>query len=171
MSIIDTSDFGTGKYELYTGMYDAGKINSYITKYEVRYLTELLGTDLYLLFAADLIAGGGTPLEPRFLVIFNALSFDWCHRVVFSDGMREMLTGFIYYEYTKDQIVQMTPLGNVRPVGENSEVAGSLYTQIYNRYNEGVKAYRAIQTYICDNPESYDYSDFNGVKKGLVTWL
>jgi len=82
-----------------------------------------------------------------------------------------MLMGFIYYEYTKDQIVQMTPNGNVRPVGQNSEVAGSLYTQIYTRYNDGVRSYKAIQMYIWKNPDAYDFDDFNGVPKGLVTWL
>lgn len=169
--IVTVDDFKEGKYELHTGMYDVPRIQAYIDKYEKRYLTELLGVDLYNLFAADLTLGGGTPTEPRFLVIFEALTMDlpWC--ILYSDGMKEMLLGVIYYEYTKDQIVQMTPVGNVRPVGQNSEVAGSLYTQIYTRYNDGVRMYKAIQMYIWKNPEGYDYDSFNGVPKGLVTWL
>ena len=169
--IVSVSDFKIGKYELHSGIYDVPRIQAYIDKYEKRYLTELLGADLYSLFVADLVAGSGTPLEPRFSVIFNPLSIDWSGRIIYSDGIKEMLKGFIYYEYTKDEIVQMTPVGNVRPVGQNSEVAGSLYTQIYNRYNDGVRSHDSIQMYICKNPEDYDYSDFNGFKKGLVTWL
>lgn len=169
--IVQVSDFNEGKFELHTGMYDIPRIQSYIDKYEPRYLRELLGVDLFNLFNADLILGGGTPTEPRFIKIFDELTIDLPWRILDSDGIKEMLMGFIYYEYTKDQIVQMTPNGNVRPVGQNSEVAGSLYTQIYTRYNDGVRSYKAIQMYIWKNPDAYDFDDFNGVPKGLVTWL
>jgi len=169
--IVQVSDFKVGKFELHSGIYDVPRIQAYIDKYEKRYLTELLGGDLYALFAADLILGSGTPTEPRFLTIFEALTIDltWC--ILYSEGMKEMLLGFIYYEYTKDEIVQMTPVGNVRPVGQNSEVAGSLYTQIYTRYNDAVRTYRAIHGYIWKDPEGYDYADFNGMPKQMVTWL
>jgi hypothetical protein len=169
--IVSVSDFQEGKYELHSGMYDIQRIQSYIDKYEARYLKELLGVDLFNLFEADLTAGMGTPTEPRFMAIYDPLSLDlpWC--ILDSDGLKEMLMGFIYYEFTKDQIVQMTPNGNVRPVGQNSEVAGSLYTQIYTRYNDGVRSYKAIQMYIWKNPEDYNYDDFNGVPKGMITYL
>jgi hypothetical protein len=169
--IVQVSDFKVGKYELHSGIYDVPRIQAYIDKYEKRYLTELLGGDLFALFEADLTLGAGVPTEARFTAIFEALTTDltWC--ILYSEGMKEMLMGFIYYEYTKDEIVQMTPVGNVRPVGQNSEVAGSLYTQIYNRYNDSVRTYKAIQGYIWKNPEKYDYSEFNGMTKGMVTWL
>ena len=168
---VTVDDFKVGKFELHSGIYSVPRIQDYIDKYERRYLTELLGVDLYDEFAADVLLGLGLPTEPRFIVIFEALTFDlpWC--ILYSDGMKGMLLGFIYYEYTKDEIVQMTPNGNVRPVGQNSEVAGSLYTQIYTRYNDGVRTYKAIQGYIWRNPEDYDYSDFNGMPKQMVTWL
>jgi hypothetical protein len=168
---VTVGDFKIGKYELSSGIYSAPRIQSYIDKYERRYLTHLLGVDLYNEFAADVLLGLGLPTEPRFVVIYELLTLDlpWC--ILDSDGMKEMLTGFIYYEYTKDEIVQMTPNGNVRPVGQNSEVAGSLYTQIYNRYNEGVRSYKAIQMYIWKNPEDYDYDSFNGIPKGMASWL
>lgn len=168
---LTVNDFKEGKYELHSGIYDVPRIQDYIDKYETRYLTEMLGVDLFNEFSADVTLGGGVPTEPRFVIIYEALTLDltWC--ILYSDGMKEMLTGFVYYEYTKDEIVQMTPNGNVRPVGQNSEVAGSLYTQIYNRYNAGVSSYKSIQQYIWKNPEGYDYAKFNGVPKGMATWL
>lgn len=42
----------------------------------------------------------------------------------------------------------MTPYGNVRPISENSEPVSTLYSMIYARYNEAIKTYKAIQTYI-----------------------
>ena len=162
-------DFNQGKYELGRGSYDVTRLQDYINKYEAKYLTYLLGADLYAEFQADVIAGAGYPTEARFITIFDAFSVDYQWTILFSQGMVEMLKGFIYYEYTKDQIVAMTNIGNVRPIGENSEVASSLYTQIYTRYNDGVKAYKAIQCYILDNKS--DYSGFNGQRKLMAYWL
>ncbi len=45
----------------------------------------------------------------------------------------------------------MTPYGNVKPLAENSTVVAGNSTMIYNRYNEAVRTYRAIQTYIALN--------------------
>ena len=162
-------DFNQGKYELGRGSYDVTRMQDYINKYETQYLTEMLGADLYAEFKADVIAGSGYPTEARFQVILDALSVDFNGHILFSNGIVEMLKGFIYYEYTKDQIVAMTNIGNVRPIGENSEVASSLYTQIYNRYNEGIRTYKAIQCYIMHN--SGDYDGFNGQRKLMATWL
>jgi hypothetical protein len=166
---IQVSDFNEGKYEVHTGAFDVARLQDYIDKYEKRYLVELLGADLYAQFEADVIAGGGSPTEQRFNDILEPFEVDYLHSILISEGMVEMLIGFIYFEYTKDQIVAMSPVGNVRPKGQNSEIASSLYTQIYNRYNEAVRTYKAIQIYIHQN--SGDYSDYNGVQKYLANYL
>lgn len=168
--LVTINDFTAGgKYELHTGAYDVARLQDYIDKYEKRYLTELLGVDLYNEFQADLTLGGGTPTEQRFIDIFEPLSVDYNWTIIYSEGLIEMLKGFIYYEYIKDQISQMTPIGMVTPASQNSRESNSLYLQIYTRYNEAVRMYKAIQEYITDN--SADYSEFNGMRKMLITWL
>jgi hypothetical protein len=116
MSILNItySDFGKGKYELHKGMYEQQKINEYIDKYERLYLINLLGGNLYTLFVADLVAG--VPVLPEYLAIYNAFVYDENNcDVVISDGMVEMIKGFIYFEYLKDQINQVWVSGNVAP--------------------------------------------------------
>jgi hypothetical protein len=167
--ILNISDFGAGKYELHTGMYTVDKLQDYIDRYEARYLIDLLGATLYAEFIADLVAG--VPQSPKFEVIFNALSVEGPNCVKHSEGIKDLLKGFIYFEYAKDLINQMTSIGNTVPTGENSEKATTLYTTFYNRYNEAVRSYRVIQYYICSNPENYDYSAFKGNKKMFNTWL
>jgi len=159
---ITTADFNVGKYELSTGIYDLPKLQSYIDKYEKKYLVQLLGVDLY----ADFIAN---QLLPKYVKIFDPLEEDHDFCIIWSDGMTEMLKGFIYFEYGKDLINQMTPAGNVQPVGENSNVVSTLYSMIYARYNEGVGTYRAIQHYVVLNRS--DYSEFNGIGKEMAYWL
>ena len=146
------TDF-TGKYELHTGMYDTAKLQTYINKYEMRYLRELLGIDLYNEFISDL-SPLFVPKSPNFLKIFNPLYEDvTMYSMLESDGMLEMLKGFIYFEYSKDQMMQQTTFGGVQQKSENSKVLNSLQTLIYARYNEAIKTYKAIQDYILLNTQ------------------
>jgi len=145
--IVNISDF-TGKYQLSTGMYDTVKLQDYIDKYEKRYLIELFGANLYDEFISDL-DGSNIPQSPNFIKVFNPFYENLTFRqLIISEGIKEMLKGFIYFEYSKDLINQMTPYGNVRPISENSEPVSTLYSMIYARYNEAIKSYKAIQMYI-----------------------
>jgi hypothetical protein len=160
--ITSISDY-KGKYKLSTGMYDQAKIQDYIDRYEPRYLRELLGVELYNQFESDL--DGGVPQSPNLLKIYNALyedigSFFYHWKRVYemydqieSEGIKEMLKGFIYFEYAKDLVNEMTPYGNVKPNAENSEVANTLFSMIYTRYNEAIRSYQSIQDYIILNQD------------------
>lgn len=166
--IVSTSDF-VGKYALSQGMYNTPDYQYYIDKYEPKYLKDLLGIDLYNEFEADLITGGGTPTEPRFLDIFLPLNYDYNFRVYYSEGMKQMLVGFIYFEIVRDFDNQMTPIGNVAPKGENSDRVTAINSTMWDRYNEGVKSYKAIQRYIMNEASTYD--KYNGQNKLYSTWL
>ena len=170
--IVSIQDFiAGGKFELHTGMYDQAKLIEYIDRYEPQYLRQLLGVDLYNEFEADLILGAGVPTETRFLVIFDELNFDYSYCIYQSKGMKDILLGFIYFEYVRDLDNQMTSIGNVLPKGENSDRVTSLDTRMWERYNESIKSYQAIQKYICRNTESYDYDKFNGRHKQTAYWI
>ena len=155
--IVSISDF-TGKYQLSTGMYDQAKLQDYINRYEPRYLKELFGIDLYNEFNSDLLSN--VPQSPNFLVVFNPLSEDLGHSFyhfngiyegvnqIDSEGIKEMLKGFIYFEYAKDLVNVMTPFGNVKQASENSEVANTLFSMMYTRYNEAIRSYSSIRNYI-----------------------
>lgn len=155
--ILSPSDF-VGKYELHTGIYVQSKLQNYIDIYEPMYLKHLFGIDLYNQFMSDLL--NNVPQSPNFLAVFNPLSQDlgysfyWgnsfnnVNTMIISEGIKEMLKGFIYFEYAKDLNNQMTPYGNVKPISENSEVVSTLFSMMYTRYNEAINSYRAIQRYI-----------------------
>jgi hypothetical protein len=147
--MLTIADF-VGKYELHTGMYDQIRLNDYITRYEPLYLMDLFGAKLYDEFQSDLILN--VPQSPNFKSIYDPFHENlFCRDLIKSEGVREMLKGFIYFEYVKDLINQITPIGNVRPVGENSEPVSTIYSTMYDRYNEAVKSYRAIQRKIIEN--------------------
>lgn len=165
---ITFNDFGKGKYELHKGMYESNKIQAYIDKYERIYLVKLLGAELFKDFIADLVAG--VPQDARYLAIFEAFEYDDVNCMVYiSEGMLEMIKGFIYFQYLKDLTNTVAVSGNVRQMGENSENVSTLNSMIYTRYNEAVKTYKTIQKFICDN--SKDYLKYNGVKVSYANWI
>ena len=159
MSLVLNSDF-TGKYQLELTQYNTGEIDAYIAKYEKQYLLQLLGADLYALFIADL--DGATPQVPQsaiYLSLFNAFNADSNSKIITSDGIVEMLKGFIYYNYTKDIVQNQTPIGSTMPKNENSTVM-ALNQSMTTRLNGQVLTYEAIQWFICNN--STDYPLYNG---------
>tara|TARA_R110000751_G_scaffold102728_10_gene197779 strand:- start:197 stop:703 length:507 start_codon:yes stop_codon:yes gene_type:complete len=167
--ITSIGDF-VGKYELSTGMYDQAKLGDYIAKYEPLYLVNLFGASLYVEFNNDLILGGGTPTENRFLYVFDPFNYDYNSEILISQGIREMLLGCIYFEYLKDLSNQVTVAGNVKPIGENSQNTSTLNTMMYGRYNDGIRSYRTIQYYMF-GVKSEDYDGFNGRTKEFAYWL
>ena len=148
--IVSIGDF-TGKYELHTGIYDANKLQAYIDKYEPTYLRELFGATLYTEFYNDLHLVGGqyVPKSPNFTFLFNPFAEDvYLYRMLVSDGIKEMLIGFIYFEYSKDLMNMMTPFGNTIARSELSKQTTTLTTLMYTRYNTAIKTFTAIRDYI-----------------------
>lgn len=155
--ILSIQDF-TGKYQVSHGMYDQAKLQDYINRYEPRYLKELFGVTLYNDFQSDL--SSNVPQSPNFLILFNALSEDMGYNFYYfngiyegvnqidSEGIKEMLKGFIYFEYVKDLSNQITPIGLTKPENENSTVANTLFSMMYTRYNEAIRSYNSIRDYI-----------------------
>jgi hypothetical protein len=151
--IVNISDF-TGKYEIHRGLYDQSKLQDYIDIYEKRYLIHLFGATLYNEFISDLDPYF-VPESPNFLQVFKSFELDsnimLPNEILISEGIKQMLKGFIYFEYLKDTTNQTTPNGLVIPSNENSTTATTLYSMMYTRYNEAVRTYRAIQYYIITN--------------------
>ena len=183
--LLTTDDF-INKWELSTGMYDTSKLTSYIIKYEERYLVHLLGAKLYDEFIADLTGVPQYPQSPNFIKILNPFNMDLSsltqfyssplsgvNRILESDGILDMLKGFIYWEYARDLLNQQTPYGGVKQMSENSIVVDTPHSLMWERYNEAIRTYQAIQEYIYMNQSptlgqivSYTLTDGTGYVDG-----
>lgn len=146
--IVTTADF-KGKFKMSTGTYIDDNLVEYMTRYERIYLLKLLGVNMYNQFISDL--SNGVPRSPLFLSIFNQLAFEQCDEIVISNGIKDMLLGCIYFEWQRDLINAETPQGGVIPKSETSEIASTLYTTMWNKYNDAIRTYRAIRKYITYN--------------------
>lgn len=178
MSFLQPTDF-IGIYNISVNDLTEFELQDYIDRFEVRYLTDLLGCDMYDDFIADLdtaplITTASVPVDPKFTVIFDAFCIDedansGCQHV--SEGFKEMLKAFIYFEYVRDNQVTMSITGATKNTYSNSEAARIWETRIMNNYNLGIRSYQEIQWYICDNPVPYDYDNYNGISKQPMSWL
>ena len=165
---ITYNDFGKGKFELHHGMYEQAKIQAYIDKYERQYLVKLLGVELFNQFIGDLVAG--VPQTAKYTKIYSPFEYDNANcNINISEGMTDMIKGFVYYQYLKDATNTVAVSGNVRPLGENSENVSTLNSMIYTRYNDSVRTFKAIQYYMCDY--SSDYLKYNGISIRTVNWI
>ncbi len=171
--IINESDF-VGDYKVATNSYT--DLASYITKYEERYLRELLGATLFNLFKAD----KENPSQDLIYVAIedefaednsNDSIIEWrpnIESLIVSEGMKVMLLGFIYWEYTRKSTIKPTVAGIVVGDPSNSTNASLENSALYDRYNNSVRTYQAIQWFIMENED--DYPDFNGQSKRIAHW-
>lgn len=146
-NIVNISDF-VGFYLIPQSTFNNGELQDYCDMYEQRYLTELLGTDLYDLLIADLVAG--VPQDPDYLLWFNPFSYepDFCYNCLLtSNGVKNMLLGFIYYQFMWSQIVSNGGNGFNIPKNENNDTPSliSSQSQALRRYNDAVVSYNAIK--------------------------
>jgi hypothetical protein len=165
-----TPDDFTGQYKVSTNSYIEVDFQLYINKLEQKYLTDLLGVALYDLFEADVVSG--SPVTQIYIDIFDAFAEDdgtgsGCqHR---SNGMVEMLKGFIYFHFMRDLWTQSTMNGQIKNEFSNSTQARMSETNLDENYNEAVKTYQEIQWYIKENLDVYP--TFNGMEKLPTSWL
>lgn len=165
MGILITSADFIGKYKISTNSFQADKLNDFITQYEQKYLYNLLGKELADLFIADLVAK--VPVTSRFTDIYNAINLNLYNQIHESDGMKDMVLGFIYFEWMRKMPINATITGAERSINENSTNAGQLF-DIYGRYNDAVNDYKTIQLFILDDLATYP--EFLGVEKDFSHW-
>ena len=159
MAILQASDFAN-KFEIHTNGVNLLKVTSYIERYEESYIIDMLGVELGELFLADLEEP--TP-DPIYTFLYEPFNYQNDYEILKSRGLVDMLLGFIYFEYLRDMKVQQTINIPVKVKGQNSDRANTLNMGLFERYNDSIVTYQAIQKYICENTE--DYPTFKGVEK------
>jgi hypothetical protein len=175
MSFLQPSDF-VGIIEQSTNKHTDPKIQAYIDRFEPIYLRDLLGTSLYDLFVADLLP---TPAQPTsvpqtaiYTSIFDAFNDDDGNTnglQHISEGMVQMLKFFVFFEYANDNQYDFSITGATKNTYSNAEIASINVTNAIDNYNQGVKTYRQIQWFICENDT--DYPLYNGKAKQDMSWL
>lgn len=154
MSITQTTDY-VDRFKISQNKYT--NLQATIDFYEKSYLIKLLGKDLYDLFIADLVAGGGYPTEQRFIDIYEPIYIEQtlCEYNLTSEGIPEMLKGFVYFEYTRKQNQTNTIVGNVKGDAENSVGVDNQNSYMIEIYNWSVMYFQTIRYILKGEPDVY----------------
>jgi hypothetical protein len=166
-TFVNTSDFTNGDILISQSSATELELEPYIDLLEVNVLQELFGSELYALFMADLV--GGVPQDARFVAVFDAFYDDSDNIASRSEGIKKMLMRFIYFDFTRNQPYQNTPVGTVKNQSENSTNASSPSFGLTIKYNYGVNSYQAIaRKMILD---SVTYPEYNGIGKEKAIYI
>ena len=160
MPIIIASDQLVGRVQVTQNTKNVTTIEEYIDSIEKSTIIKMLGADLGNAFWDD-CQGDGAPTEPRFEALFEPFEIDDSCGIKTSKGIIEILCAFACCAYLRDADQVNTDTGNQSAKGENSNRA-NVNAKIVKMYNNAVDSINAIQWYINDNPEQYDYYDYNG---------
>lgn len=169
MSITKIEDY-KNRFAISQNKFTTVKLAEYIYFYEKKYLIDLFGKELYDLFILDLDTNGN-PQSQRFIDIFEEIYLDPNTGFNYprqSLGIKEMLKGFIYFEYTRKQGQQNTIIGNQTATAENSERVPFYASLMIESYNEAVLSYETIRSVLIEEKTTI-YPEYNGTKKEFIT--
>jgi hypothetical protein len=162
--ILDIDDFDFGRYKIPLDPEQEADLELYIERVESDYLPKLFGKELFDLFVADWNAVPvGVPTSPRFSMVYNEFVEQDEYVMIQSEGMLELLKGFVYYLFLRDIVTRPTTIGLEKFIGENTQSVTAIHHDITSRYNEGVDTFKSIQYYMHTfNPT--EYPEYKGVE-------
>ena len=150
MAIITVDNF-VNKYELTLTDFNTTQLTSYIDRYETIALVELFGVELYDLWVIGIGAS-----DPIYTFLRDSFTVQLSNGVILnSRGVIDMLTGIVYFYYSRDIMAQQSSNGVVEKKGENSENVSGYFANIQSRWDEAIETYNAIQYYVSDNLDVY----------------
>lgn len=145
--IVNITDFVGFHYLAQSSIADP-TLQYYVDRYEKQYLVSLLGEDYTAFYSA--LDTNNPPIDADTLAWYDpfiATESCSCSSCYFrSEGIKDMLTGLIFYHYAHDNQAKFSLTGVVFNNNENSVVATPEQAEAYilERYNEAVRTYNAI---------------------------
>lgn len=165
MILVKISDF-VGQFNLVKSTKTNPDIQAYIDQYEKKYILELLGVELGLLFIADVQeVSASDPIETRFQALIDEFDEqDDFGKIYSSKGIKQMLIAFIYFHYILEDQVKVSTSGAVKDDAETSKVLNprAATRMAEKRWNAALDTAEAIQ-WLCAFKDPDTYPEFKGV--------
>ena len=169
--LINPADF-TGKYELNIDLGTNVLIADCISKYEEWYLKQLMGATMFAAFKLSVASQVPTGIYLALYTPFD-IDDDTCLPddglgIRSSNGLKEMLLGFIWFEFVRDNKYKHHKSGQITDKNENSREVSFDEANIVDKYNRAQATYEDIQWLIEQVPVTYP--DYNGQKIEMSYW-
>jgi hypothetical protein len=159
-------DYEVGRFVLPFNTITVKDLNNDIEDTEEDLIDCLLGIELAGLLIDDL-DGNNVPQTDRFTKIWDKFILeDSCRNKILSKGIIDMIKTFVFFQNGRRGTNVLTIAGVKKSDSDNSNDGDLAATPLLTNYNRGVRTYKAIQSYICDNASIYP--EFNGSSKDYV---
>lgn len=103
-------------------------------------LKDLLGAALYAEFDADYDTINNVFLTQKWIDFVDGYTYQEGDITVVWEGAKNMLKGFVFFEYQKYNLIKQSQLGSVIPNIQNA-VQSTIYTNEIDCYNKAVDLY------------------------------
>ena len=168
---IQASDFKTdNRYSITVNIEQGQALQDYVDTCESTSLRDLLGDRLYNALIADLDVNND-PQSEKWIDFVNGVTYtpvDDLDLDVIYLGIIEMLKGFCYFDYSRDNQTRHTGIGVRKLRGENSEQPGQgqMPMVLISKYNRAIDLYHAAQCFLFEyesrTVEAQSYSEVAG---------
>lgn len=165
---VQPEDFKQGSLTIAYNNITEADLQECINSIELDTITDLLGCSLGFMFISDYTPGVGFA-NTRFKTLFEPFATDTDFGPLKSEGIKEMLKGFIYFEYVRNQPNQDRQNGLVNAVNENSTPISGGQGSLHLKHNRAANTYSAIQCYVGLHADMYP--EFKGVLKKRASWI
>ena len=149
-----SEDFSFGRYSINDDDNTRQNLKEYVRLKERYFLNQLLGIELAGLLIADLDQYK-MPQDPRFSAIFDPLSYEVNNELCYSEGIREILKGLIYSEFTREQNHKNTINGNAQDLYPQGELISSNMAGLTAKYNSIMDSFYAVQYFCIEHKDVY----------------
>ncbi len=132
-------------------------LDTFISKYEPRFLKQLLGLSFYNAFidGIDPISGA----QQRWLDLLNGVEYEYNDRLYEWVGFQNTdklspIANFVYYQFTTKQVQWTVGTGEVKPKNENSTMV-SATPKLVRAWNEMVEWNHSLLQYLDAHKAEY----------------
>lgn len=161
-NLVEITDF-VGYYEIAQDKFTLPRFTQIRDEKQFELIYKVMGAELGEIFIADL-DGSGEPVTQRFIDLYEPFQEDQAtcdSEIVISDGIKKMVTAYVYFYWVSDNKGRVGISGNTQSEGQNSAVNKSNQF-IVERYNKALQTGKAIQWFIGENLT--DYPEYKGVE-------
>lgn len=137
------------------------RLNSFIAKYETKFLCDVLGNGLYKLFRTGLTLD---PIDARWLNLKNGVD-DW-NGLIYTEGgyKRSPIANFVYFHWMRDALTQSTGSGEMRPTIEGGSKTSINWKQV-TAWNDMCEQVESLYTFLSSDLVTYpEYENLDFAK-------
>lgn len=160
MALINSSNFvGDRQVPNFDKPAISERLTWFIEKHQPEVLRDIFGYELYKAFSTGIATydpnNNNIPaIEAKWLNLINGAEYTLNSKTRKFEGLRSIITNYVYWYWLKDQHTQTVGLGEVQAKGENSEMSNPAEKMV-KAWNEMSEQVAELYNFLQQNKTTY----------------